>query len=338
MTGAALLGSLPGQDLLEAQSTVLGELGGPGTVPEGVTGLPGMVQLSDGAPWSEPVARTAALLGQMPVELGPHGWRLADRPGRDAERLAAARRERVDVLAIAGHRYTGPLVVEVGGPWTTAASLYLARGDRVLSDRGAVRELVAGLAEGITDLLAAVVGVVPGVQPLVVLHEPRLADVLAGAVPDFSGHGRLWSIPPETARVALAELVGAVRAGGARAVLHAGPRPGADGLRTLLRCGADGIGVMVDGLGSAAWEQLAAAVEGGTTPWFGLPDPADGPVDTRAPARRVAGPWTAVGLPAGGLADAVVHGYSRGDPGALRGEIATTVQVAARLAETAADG
>ncbi|MEK8228196.1 hypothetical protein NKG05_22165 [Oerskovia sp. M15] len=94
------------------------------------------------------MGRTATLLADLAVEIGPHGWKLADRSGMDERRAQAFLREDLGALAIAGHGYTGPLAVSVVGPWTLAAELYLA-GDRVLADRGATADLAASLAAGL---------------------------------------------------------------------------------------------------------------------------------------------------------------------------------------------
>ena len=45
--------------------------------------------------------------------------------------------------------YQGPLKIAVGGPWTLAASIERPRGDRLLADYGARRDVGQSLAEGI---------------------------------------------------------------------------------------------------------------------------------------------------------------------------------------------
>ncbi len=139
--------------MLKAQDVAFTELA---DVPTGVVGMPPMVHMPKRGPYAESTARTAALLEGMPVELGTHGWQLADRPGADLERSAALLREDLDALAVLGHAWAGPLVVTTRGPWSLAAALWLARGDRVLSDHGAVRELVECLAEGVALLVRRV--------------------------------------------------------------------------------------------------------------------------------------------------------------------------------------
>lgn len=344
MTGVSHLGPWPGDRLLEAQTTVLGELT---AVPEGVRGLPSMVQLPARGPAADSTARTLAALVEMPVEIGPHGWKLADRPGGDLARARAVLREQVDTLAVAAHGWTGPLVVGLRGPWTIAATVDVARGDRVLGDPGAVRELTASLAEGVTELLGAVSRGVPGAQPVLVLREPLLPDVLGGTVPTFSGQGRFAPVPVELAASALEQVVAAARAAGAQEVVgHGGTRVASRALRALELSTADAVGVPAGGLGGPQWEQLAAVVESGRRLWFGLPRERGGrrPSGTSA-ADVVARPWRAVGLPAEGLADVVVHADGatasgadlvRDDLSAARAALTTAVQVARDLADRAA--
>lgn len=344
MTGASLLGPWPGADQHEAQATVLGELS---SAPEGVTGVPPLVQVPGRGPWALPLARAAGLLTDMPVELGPHGWRLADRPGRDLERIHAARREELDVLAVTGFGYVGPLALTLPGPWSTAATLYLARGDRVLSDVGAVRELLASLGDGLGTLLTAVRGAVPGAEPVVVLSEWLLPEVLGGGVPTFSGHGYLRSVPGERVSAGLTAVVDAARAAGAGSVVvHGGERfAGAPG-QVLARSGADAVGVTLGSLRGAQWEQVAALVEEGVRLWLGLPGGGSGqPVDPAQLAASVLRPWTGVGLPVERVADVVVHAGSAVPDAALpatgeaaRAALAATVRVAAHLADRAAGG
>ena len=62
--------------------------------------------------------------------------------------------------------YTGHLKVQVTGPWTLAATVERPRGDKVLADHGARRELAQALAEGLRDHLADVRRRVAGAGPL----------------------------------------------------------------------------------------------------------------------------------------------------------------------------
>ncbi len=342
MTGVSALGPWSGHKVLKAQAIAIGELS---QTPEGVVGMPPMVHMPKRGPWAQTIARTAALLPGMPVELGTHGWKLADRPGADIEHIRALLREDLDALAECADGWTGPLVLTVRGPWTLSSVLYLARGDRVLSDRGAVRDVVGSLAEGIGGLLASIRTAVPGAPLTVVLREPLLPDVLGGAIPTFSGHSRLAAIAREDVSEGLRSVVAGARAGGAeQVVVHGGARFASRSLKAMAAAGADSVGVGLDAVQGAQWEQIAAIIESGSGLWLGLPrdKPRKGGPDIARLARMIHKPWTALGLPAAGLADVVVHTETSGTGDQvvatlqdIRAEIAIAVKVASELAARA---
>jgi hypothetical protein len=338
VTGVSGLGPWPGTDPLEAQTVVVGDLA---AAPDGVDGLPFRVQLP--APGGlDPTGRAAALLADLPVEVGVHGWKLADRPGRDLARARAVARQELDALAIAALGWTGPLVLPVQGPLTLAATLYLARGDRALADEGAVRDLAQSLGAGLAEELGGLRAAVPGAEPVVLLHEPMLAAVLVGAVPTFSGYSAIRRVPGPVVSERLRTVVTAVReAGATRVVVHLGDAWVA--LPAVTGAGADAVGLAVrQGLDERGWERLAEAVEGGLRVWGALPPVASsqcaGP-DVRGQAETLLRPWRRVGLPADRLADVVlVPGHASSSPAAARRALADVVRAAEVVAERAAGG
>lgn len=345
MTAVTGTGPWPGSEPLEAQTTVLGDVA---EVPSGVDGLPWAVRLPERGVLGTATAHALGLLVDMPAELGPHGWRLADRPGTDATRLAALRREDLDALAVAAHGWQGPLVVPVAGPLTLGAGVYLARGDRAVGDAGALAELAESLAAGVAEHLAAVGRAVPGVRPTVLLHEPLLAQVVAGVLPTFSGYARLRAVPAPVASERLGVVVRALREAGAeRVVLHVGA--GAGVLGAARGAGADAVAVETAVLDERHWEAVAEAVEAGTALWAGVPQPETsqcaGP-DVRGVADAVLRGWERVGLPRAGLRDVVLlapagpavpagPGGARVDPAAARATLAAVGRAAAVVAERA---
>jgi len=328
-------GPWPGLDVLEAQTVVVGDLV---DTPSEVAGLPFTVQLAERGPWGDRTGRAAALLAELPTELGPHGWKLADRPGRDLARAQAYGREDVDALAVAGHGYVGPLVVPVLGPMTLAASLYLSRGDRVVSDAGAVRELAASLAAGLAEHLAAIRRSVPGAEPTVLLHEPLLAQVMAGVLPSFSGYSALRSVPGPVA----AERIRDVATGaGAPVVVHGGTAW--TSLGAIRAADVDGFALAVDALDERSWEKVAEVVEGGLAFWPELPPQASsqcaGP-DVTGQADTLTRPWRSVGLAMAGLRDVVLLAgdiTGKGSPDDARAVLAGLVRAARIVAERAED-
>ena len=93
--------------------------------------------------------RGTALLAGLAVDLQPAGWRLTDASSRDHRAARSTLRSDLDVLEEQAQDYAGPYKISVAGPWTLAATLERPRGDRVLADSGARRDVGQSLAEGI---------------------------------------------------------------------------------------------------------------------------------------------------------------------------------------------
>lgn len=301
MTAVAARGPRPGLDPLEAHLVVWGDLN---ELPTGVHAVPPLVQLPGRGPGADAVGRTCSLLQEMAVELGPHGWKLADRPGLDERRSRSFLRDDLEALSIAGVGQAGPVVLAAQGPWSLAAELYLARGDRVLSDRGARAELAASLAAGVAEHVREVGRLVPGARPVVLLEEPLLAQVGAGVLPTFSGYSRIRAVAGPEVVEALQVVVDAVHGAGGRVVVHGGSARSV--VAPVVLAGADGLGLdlMPGRWDEHLWEQVATASERGLELWAALP-PAQvsqcaGP-DVVALADAVAVPWRRVGLPLVGL-------------------------------------
>lgn len=262
-SGAATgVGSLPGSDAATAQARTFDLL------PD----APHLVELPARGPGADLVGRGAVLLSGLPVDLQPAGWRLVGRAGRDIRRSRDLLARDVDVLAAAADGYTGPLKIQAAGPWTLAASLELTRGDKALSDRGAVADLAASLADGLAAHAAAIGRLVPGATVVVQLDEPLLPRVLAGRLRTASGFAALRTPEPTEAEAILA------------AVLAAVPRPGvhccaADVPVALLRA-AGAEWVSLDATQRQDEDQIGEAYEGGTTLLLGIDDDPE-------PARRL---------------------------------------------------
>lgn len=185
---------MPGTDPGDAVAVVFGEL------PE----LPHLAELPARGPGADMVGRTAALLIDIPVETTPTGWRLAERRGRDMGRAAGFLSADLDALEAATQGYSGPLKIQLCGPWTLAAALQLTRSvEPALSDAGAVVDLTASLAEAVAAHVAEVRGRVPGAKVLLQFDEPSLPGVLAGSVPTASGLRRVAAVDELAAADAL---------------------------------------------------------------------------------------------------------------------------------------
>lgn len=331
-TGA---GPWPGTDPLEALRTVVGELDGEG-------GMPFLPHLPARGPGADAVGRTAALLVDVPVDLQPAGWRLTDRPGRDAGRAAGYLRSDLDALAEACDGYAGPLAVRCLGPWTLAGSLWLPRGERAAVDAGASGDLVASLAEGVANHVADVKRLVSGARVAVVLDEPDLLAVLGGRVRRASGWGRLPPVGLHVVREGLATVVDAVHGAGASVAVAVplareaddGPAPGASALLAELRTAStDGVGLdlaAVAALGAEGWEALAHAQEAASRLWL-TPSPGS-PSEV---VEAITAPWRRLGMDVAGLGDVVLAARAPrdGSAAAARDALATLRRAADALTD-----
>ena len=332
VTGA---GSWPGTDVREALRVVRGVVAG--SLPEGVSGMPYLPELPGRGPGTELVGRSAHLLVDLPVDLQPQGWRLVDLPGRDHERTASWWRQDLDELAEAFDGYEGLLKVQVAGPWTLAAALWLPLGDRVLSDAGATRDLATSLAEGAGAHVTTVRRLVPGAEVVLQVDEPSLTAVTLGRVRSESGYRVLRT--PEDGEVvaALRQVVEAGRAAGASRVAVHSCAPDVP-LGLLRQAGVDAVGLDTALLGREGWERVAELLDAGVRLWAGaLPTDGTGTA-YRGPAERLLRSWHELGMPARALEDVVVTpacGLAGLTPAQARAVTETSVELAAALVEAA---
>lgn len=326
MTHASGIGSWPGTSVRDALGQVRELLQGE---------LPYLPELPARGPGADLLGRTAALLVELPVDLQPVGWRLVDRPGRDASRTAALWREDLDELAEAFDGYDGRLKLQVCGPWTLAAGLWLHRGERVIVDEGARRDLVDSLAEGVRQHVGAVRALVPDAQLVVQLDEPSLPTVLAGRLPTASGYGRLPSLDPQVAAAGLATVLDGHDGD---TVIHC---CAADPPLALLRAtGANALSIDTSLLGPRGWEGVAVAVEDGIGLHAGAV-PTDGSGQrAQDVADRLVDGWRRVGMPLSSLADVTVTpacGLAHADPRAALSIQRVAVEAARELEDRSAD-
>jgi hypothetical protein len=144
VTLATGVGSLPGTDPAEAVRIVVGEL------PD-LPHLPELPERGAGASMTGRALAIAAGVGSgLGADLQPAGWRLTGTaPGLDQRRAQSLLAQDLDMLEEALQGYAGHLKLQVAGPWTLAATVERPRGDKVLADHGARRELAQALAYGV---------------------------------------------------------------------------------------------------------------------------------------------------------------------------------------------
>jgi methionine synthase II (cobalamin-independent) len=328
MTRSTGVGSWPGEDaaaFAEAVRVVLGELDVP-HVPE----LPGR-----GATASM-TGRALALLEGLTVDLQPAGWRLVGdgAPGVDHRRTRSLLAQDLDAVEEQAQEWEGPFKTQVAGPWTLAATVEKPRGDRVLSDHGARRDLAESLAEGVRAHVRDLRRRVPGATSLVVqVDEPALGAVLAAQVPTASGFGRHRAVHPPEASALLGVVLSAIAEEGAEPWVHSC----APGVPWDLVRGAGAAGLVLDlsMLSAGDHDTVAEALEAGTTVALGVvpsTEPAGGLTDTRV-VERVQRWLDMLGLDptVGSLAVAPTCGLAGASEAWARRATTLTRQVAAGL-------
>ena len=312
------IGSMPGTNPDEVMRVIAGEL------PD----FPHLPELPGRGPGADMVGRTAGLLVDIPAEVTPRGWRLAERPGRDMARARSMLSTDLDVMEEVLEGYRGPLKIQLCGPWTLAAALELPRTMNVaIADPGAVADLTTSLAEGAAAYAADVTKRVPGAQLIVQFDEPSLPGVAAGEVPTASGLSRLAAPEEDVLRDRLAQVIASVsgytivhccapsvpfglfRASGAAGVafdLGQLRRGEEDGVAEAAEAGQ---GLLIGAVATGP-APAAPATGGGSAPGTasqGRTNPNDGSAGARDTADRVIRLYQRLGLPLGRLgAQAVI--------------------------------
>jgi methionine synthase II (cobalamin-independent) len=269
------IGSWPGTDMADAVQIAFAEC------PD----LPYLPELPARGAYAAMIGRSTALLAGLAVDLQPAGWRLTDGSGREHRLAIATLRSDLDLLEEHAQGYAGPVKYSVAGPWTLAASMERPRGDRVLADPGARRDVAQSLAEGVSELVVDMRRRLPDTTPLVQLDEPLLPAVLAGSVPTASGFSRHGPVEPPEVSSNLSQLIERLGAtAGCDVLVHccAADPP----IDLLWRTGARGALVDLDQLRRAEWDALGFALEAGWEVGLGAV-PAGRPLTADQIARRV---------------------------------------------------
>ena len=324
---------MPGTDPAEAMRVVAGEL------PD----FPYLPELPDRGPGADLTGRTAALLVDMPAEVTPRGWRLAERPGRDLTRARSMLSSDLDVLEEVLQGFTGPVKIQLCGPWTLAATLELTRTMNVaLSDPGAVADLTASLAEAAAAHAADVARRVPGARLVVQFDEPLLPSVIAGLVPTQSGLSRLAAVEADTAADRLNQVLAATPG---YTVVHCCATTVPFGI--IQKAGADGLAFDLSQLRRGEEDGVAEAAEAGMGVLTGaipaVAAPAGGarqtaePGEARETAERAIRLWQRLGLPLSTVAEQAVItpacGLAGASPAQARAALARCREAAAMLPE-----
>jgi methionine synthase II (cobalamin-independent) len=315
---------MPGTDPAEAMRVIAGEL----------PAFPHLPELPDRGPGADLTGRTAALLIDIPAEVSPRGWRLADRAGRDLARARTMLSSDLDVLGEVLQGFRGAVKIQLCGPWTLAATLELPNTmNMALADPGAVADLTTSLAEGAAAHVAEVTKRVPAARLVVQFDEPALPAVTAGLVPTASGLSRLAPIEADTVRDRLNQVLAAA---GAYTVVHCCAAAVPFGI--IQAAGADGLAFDLSQLRRGEEDGVAEAAEAGMGVLTGaLSATADEEGGARETAKRVIRLWRRLGLPLATCPEQAVItpacGLAGASPGQARAALTRCQGAAGMLAE-----
>lgn len=320
------IGSFPGDDVVEACRIIFGEL------PD----LPHVPELPARGATAWMVARACTLLAELHVDLQPAGWRLVPGEGIDERRARSMFARDLDAVEEIAQEYAGWLKAQVTGPFTLAASVERPRGDKILADHGARRDLAQSLTEGIVAHIAELRRRVPGASIVLQLDEPGLQRVLGGGVPTASGFSRHRAVGTPEVRTTLRELTDAIKAAGATPIVHScGDEVP---IELLAEAGVAGLSFDAAKLARSDYDALSTAVEQGVILYAGvvpsLAPAGQAPSDADV-ARSVERLWTALGFAADDAATGCVItpacGLAGADPAWARTALATIRQAATNL-------
>lgn len=177
-------GSLPGTDFrgaLKAMSEALPDL-----VP-----LPELPARGVG---SAMIGRALGLIQDLAFDLTSAGWRLTQHSDRGHRKAQAQWRQDLDDVEELLQDFDGRLKIAVAGPWTLAAAVERAGGDKILADAGARRDVAQALVEGRSELAGEISRRLPGATVVWQCDEPALPAVRGGSIRTASGLHRHWSV------------------------------------------------------------------------------------------------------------------------------------------------
>jgi len=324
VTFSSGIGSMPGEDARdydEALRFVVAELS-----------MPYLPELPGRGAHANMTGRALAVVAELGADLQPAGWRLTGSGGGvDQRRAKSLLDQDLDALEEHTQGYEGPLKVQVAGPWTLAATVERPRGDRLLADHGARRELAQALAAGLEEHVADVRRRVPGASLIVQVDEPALPAVLAAKIPTASGFGRHRSVDAPGATPALSNVFEAIRGAGATPVAHCCASDAPIGL--LLGAGASGVSVDLSLLSAEGHDAVAGALEAGHWVLLGVVPTVASAVTAKQVVERVERFLDVVGLdPTERLAVTPTCGLASADPVWARTALSLAVESAGHLA------
>lgn len=255
---------------------------------EGMPAIPQIAQPAEGGTrWALDFLAPAAGMLDLPVDLSPAGWRLARGEGRE-QRLSRSHTAQI-LDAVEEYCDERPTFLTLPGPWHLIRHMALPSGAPILSDFGAVRDVLQAYAFAVQAHLAEVERRT-GQAPRVRIVERHLDPILTGSVPTDSGFRTLPALPEQAVFTGLQSFLArcgenpllhvpklaTVRIGGkdirhADQLLDIGVRsivvdlPAGSGAASAEGAAGD------SSAGLAQWERLAEWVDAGHEVWLAFP-------------------------------------------------------------------
>ncbi len=324
------IGSLPGTDPAAAMRLIAGEL------PE----WPHLPELPARGAGADMIGRAMALLtevsAEFAVETAPAGWKRTSGPGRDMRRAASFFQADCEAAEQVLAGYRGPFTIAIAGPWTLAASVADAWGERSLRDAGYVTDLCQAHGEAAGGLVRRFARIVPGADLVVSLDEPLLAAVHDGELSFSSGYRRHAPVGSDELARGLQATRDAVRAGGGRVGVHTCASPVWPALKSLA---PDLLSIDVALLSAVDLEPLGTWLESGAGFVWGVwPTREDARRDEASRGAAAIQGWLhRLGLPVAGLPGAAAVSARCGLAGLggaqARAAMAGCREIARRLSE-----
>ena len=302
-SSTATTGVWAGTEPREAFSAAVTALG------EGLPAIPQIAQPAEGGTrWALDFLAPATGMLDLPVDLTAAGWRLARGEGRE-QRLSRSHTAQI-LDAVEEYHDERPTLLTLPGPWHLIRHMSLPSGAPVLSDFGAVRDVLQAYAFAAQAHLAEVERRT-GRAPRARIVERHLDPILTGSVPTDSGFRTLPSLPEQAVFTGLQSFL--ARCGSAP-LLHvpklATVRIGGKDIRHADQLLDIGVGsIVVDlptGSGSigspgeapavlAQWERLAEWADAGHEVWLNFPHSIQR-ARLRQTLELVWEPWNRIGM------------------------------------------
>lgn len=174
------LGPVPGESSSEAAHVIAGECALAPFVPILPTRGPG----------ADSVGRTAGLLSKVSSEFGivtvPTGWRLFGSQGKEMIRARSFLSTDLDALEEQFQGFTGPLTMSIVGPVSWAGAVEGARGEKLIRDHGALRDVSIALSRVVAETALDFSRRIPGALLTIQIDEPLVMPATDGAIPTAS--------------------------------------------------------------------------------------------------------------------------------------------------------